>query len=114
MFCENVLYFSFVFFFFFKQKTAYEIRLSLVGSEMCIRDSSNVTYWLSPPLPYHGLSTSPSPEFVIFLLLKLPPKGGTRFRRMQVFSMKTWCREPCAGSWHGAAKSTIYTTEWRP
>ena len=24
----------------FKQKTAYEIRLSLVGSEMCIRDSS--------------------------------------------------------------------------
>src|SRR5665809_35942 len=29
----------FLFFFFFKQKTAYEIRLSLVGSEMCIRDS---------------------------------------------------------------------------
>ena len=27
--------------FFFKQKTAYEIRLSLVGSEMCIRDSKN-------------------------------------------------------------------------
>src|SRR5660398_27577 len=26
-------------FFFFKQKTAYEIRLSLVGSEMCKRDS---------------------------------------------------------------------------
>ena len=24
--------------FFFKQKTAYDIRLSLVGSEMCIRD----------------------------------------------------------------------------
>jgi len=27
-----------VWFFFFKQKTAYEIRLSLVGAEMCIRD----------------------------------------------------------------------------
>ena len=27
--------------FFFKQKTAYEVRLSLVGSEMCIRDRSN-------------------------------------------------------------------------
>jgi len=27
-----------LFVFFFKQKTAYEIRLSLVGSEMCIRD----------------------------------------------------------------------------
>jgi len=26
---------------FFKQKTAYEIRLSLVGSEMCIRDRVN-------------------------------------------------------------------------
>ncbi len=26
------------FFFFFKQKTAYEMLRSLVGSEMCIRD----------------------------------------------------------------------------
>src|SRR5450756_3252080 len=30
---------SSVLFFFFKQKTAYEIMPSLVGSEMCIRDS---------------------------------------------------------------------------
>ena len=29
----------FVWFFFFKQKTAYEMLRSLVGSEMCIRDS---------------------------------------------------------------------------
>ena len=28
-------------FFFFKQKTAYEVSLGLVGSEMCIRDRSN-------------------------------------------------------------------------
>ena len=28
-----------LFFFFFKQKTAYEIASCLVGSEMCIRDS---------------------------------------------------------------------------
>eukprot|EP00658_Telonema_sp_P-2_P024500 TRINITY_DN19849_c0_g2_i2.p1 TRINITY_DN19849_c0_g2~~TRINITY_DN19849_c0_g2_i2.p1 ORF type:complete len:135 (-),score=34.83 TRINITY_DN19849_c0_g2_i2:23-427(-) len=28
-------------FFFFKQKTAYEMLRSLVGSEMCIRDSTN-------------------------------------------------------------------------
>ena len=28
------------FFFFFKQKTAYEIGVRLVGSEMCIRDST--------------------------------------------------------------------------
>src|SRR5450756_2738961 len=31
----------FLFFFFFKQKTAYEIMPSLVGSEMCIRDSKH-------------------------------------------------------------------------
>ena len=31
-------------FFFFKQKTAYEMLRSLVGSEMCIRDSPN-TVW---------------------------------------------------------------------
>ena len=30
----------YVFFFFFKQKTAYEMLRSLVGSEMCIRDRS--------------------------------------------------------------------------
>eukprot|EP00825_Cyclidium_porcatum_P050241 TRINITY_DN8912_c0_g3_i4.p2 TRINITY_DN8912_c0_g3~~TRINITY_DN8912_c0_g3_i4.p2 ORF type:complete len:101 (-),score=20.03 TRINITY_DN8912_c0_g3_i4:87-389(-) len=35
--------FSF-FFFFFKQKTAYEIMPSLVGSEMCIRDRSQKSY----------------------------------------------------------------------
>ena len=32
----------FIFFFFFKQKTAYEIMPSLVGSEMCIRDSNSL------------------------------------------------------------------------
>src|SRR5659263_788790 len=31
-------YYVFCLFFFFKQKTAYEIMPSLVGSEMCIRD----------------------------------------------------------------------------
>ena len=29
-------------FFFFKQKTAYEISACLVGSEMCIRDRYNI------------------------------------------------------------------------
>src|SRR5680860_677874 len=33
----------YVFFFFFKQKTAYEIGVRLVGSEMCIRDRSMIT-----------------------------------------------------------------------
>ena len=38
----GVLYFLFCFVFFFKQKTAYEMLRSLVGSEMCIRDRKNV------------------------------------------------------------------------
>ena len=37
-----------MYFFFFKQKTAYEIRISLVGSEMCIRDSRKETHTQSP------------------------------------------------------------------
>ena len=45
---DCLLYFRvfvfFVIFFFFKQKTAYEIRLSLVGSEMCIRDSVDANF----------------------------------------------------------------------
>ena len=32
------------FVFFFKQKTAYEMLRSLVGSEMCIRDRNNCIY----------------------------------------------------------------------
>src|SRR5428012_3871 len=36
--CSCLVLWSFIFFFFFKQKTAYEIMPSLVGSEMCIRD----------------------------------------------------------------------------
>eukprot|EP00825_Cyclidium_porcatum_P051307 TRINITY_DN9401_c0_g1_i1.p2 TRINITY_DN9401_c0_g1~~TRINITY_DN9401_c0_g1_i1.p2 ORF type:complete len:111 (-),score=18.13 TRINITY_DN9401_c0_g1_i1:29-361(-) len=35
----HFVFLCFVLFFFFKQKTAYEIMPSLVGSEMCIRDS---------------------------------------------------------------------------
>ena len=31
-----------IIFFFFKQKTAYEIGVRLVGSEMCIRDRSDI------------------------------------------------------------------------
>ena len=37
--CECIM----LLFFFFKQKTAYEMLRSLVGSEMCIRDSNKPT-----------------------------------------------------------------------
>ena len=42
-------------FFFFKQKTAYELLRSLVGSEMCIRDSRSATTELA-----RGLSEAPT------------------------------------------------------
>src|SRR5450756_1809995 len=41
-----MVYPSSCFFFFFKQKTAYEIMPSLVGSEMCIRDRVNDVEWI--------------------------------------------------------------------
>ena len=42
-----------MFFFFFKQKTAYEMLRSLVGSEMCIRDSQVILS--KPKLNTHAL-----------------------------------------------------------
>ena len=44
-----------IFHFFFKQKTAYEIMPSLVGSEMCIRDSNRTSY-LEQFTNYHSNS----------------------------------------------------------
>ncbi len=38
-------------FFFFKQKTAYEMSASLVGSEMCIRDRTTGVSLYSPGYP---------------------------------------------------------------
>ena len=41
-FASKVFSFEVPKYLFFKQKTAYEMLRSLVGSEMCIRDSSNI------------------------------------------------------------------------
>ena len=52
---------TFLIFFFFKQKTAYEIRLSLVGSEMCKGDREKVWdmyrehFEATTPMPYVGM-----------------------------------------------------------
>eukprot|EP00831_Metopus_contortus_P081074 TRINITY_DN8445_c0_g1_i1.p1 TRINITY_DN8445_c0_g1~~TRINITY_DN8445_c0_g1_i1.p1 ORF type:complete len:159 (+),score=34.91 TRINITY_DN8445_c0_g1_i1:63-539(+) len=51
-----------VFFFFFKQKTAYEMQRGLVGSEMCIRDRCQLIlpllFFLSLVLLYHILQNT--------------------------------------------------------
>eukprot|EP00658_Telonema_sp_P-2_P056190 TRINITY_DN44667_c0_g1_i2.p1 TRINITY_DN44667_c0_g1~~TRINITY_DN44667_c0_g1_i2.p1 ORF type:complete len:294 (-),score=76.06 TRINITY_DN44667_c0_g1_i2:114-995(-) len=46
-----------IFFFFFKQKTAYEMLRSLVGSEMCIRDSARRYFDACLPARDHDLAS---------------------------------------------------------
>src|SRR5674476_1194847 len=55
-------------FFFFKQKTAYEISACLVGSEMCIRDRP---YW-GRPGPGFG-----DPEPAVLIVGLAPAANGT-------------------------------------
>ena len=45
--CIGVKVVSLLFIVFVKQKTAYEMLRSLVGSEMCIRDSGNMVLLFS-------------------------------------------------------------------
>ena len=51
----EVMSWSHALFFFFKQKTAYELLRSLVGSEMCIRDSNLTWERQEPVLDVSGL-----------------------------------------------------------
>ena len=53
---ENVIVVLCKYFFFFKQKTAYEMLRSLVGSEMCIRDR----WTIYPPLSALGQASEGS------------------------------------------------------
>src|SRR5664279_3315885 len=69
------------FFFFFKQKTAYEIGVRLVGSEMCIRDRCWSRSWTLCS------TTTPMPTV---------PDGGL------------WMRSRCAGN--GASRTTGLST----
>ena len=52
----HILLFLILEFFFFKQKTAYEIGSGLVGSEMCIRDRYYEYYGLTPDKLDHAKS----------------------------------------------------------
>src|SRR5678816_4881308 len=67
--------FNIVVFFFFKQKTAYEMLRSLVGSEMCIRDRTKPSqhtfiYSLIYPFPHTTqLSNTFFPHFINSCLL---------------------------------------------
>eukprot|EP00658_Telonema_sp_P-2_P015569 TRINITY_DN16004_c0_g1_i2.p1 TRINITY_DN16004_c0_g1~~TRINITY_DN16004_c0_g1_i2.p1 ORF type:complete len:155 (-),score=20.76 TRINITY_DN16004_c0_g1_i2:144-608(-) len=79
------------FFFFFKQKTAYEMLRSLVGSEMCIRDRCSGRLQLSKLHPAEAQDTPRSCCGVVLLHASLSQKGP-------------WC-EPTEGS-RGQVMST--------
>eukprot|EP00831_Metopus_contortus_P037495 TRINITY_DN29531_c0_g1_i1.p2 TRINITY_DN29531_c0_g1~~TRINITY_DN29531_c0_g1_i1.p2 ORF type:complete len:111 (-),score=24.20 TRINITY_DN29531_c0_g1_i1:187-519(-) len=49
------------FFFFFKQKTAYEMQRGLVGSEMCIRDR-----YMGPKIPSNAVVCSSENQHCLF------------------------------------------------
>ncbi|GAB5756714.1 hypothetical protein JMUB7516_27520 [Staphylococcus aureus] len=52
---------------FFKQKTAYEMQRSLVGSEMCIRDRG-----IAESVPFSGQQNSVAQTAVSYTHLTLP------------------------------------------
>src|SRR3546814_2309262 len=47
-------------FFFFKQKTAYEMRISDWSSDVCSSDLSSIKNWIQHFLPLHGDHVYPS------------------------------------------------------
>ena len=59
-------------FFFFKQKTAYELLRSLVGSEMCIRDSSSSEQGRLAACHALGLATGTFPELFPYGIYTIP------------------------------------------
>ena len=71
-----------MFFFFFKQKTAYEMLRSLVGSEMCIRDSALIHHMaISNNVPLGMLA-----EFFAglgrWLIIEFVPKGDHKVQKL--------------------------------
>src|SRR5660398_252094 len=102
-----------VFFFFFKQKTAYEIRLSLVGSEMCIRDRCT-TSWKRSGKHLHssgilpGIGSDPLWESVELAPKSILPPVGAFDSAVSVMEPPTlprcenprWCRRGVARAVH--------------
>ena len=72
-----------VFFFFFKQKTAYEMLRSLVGSEMCIRDRSCTVgagdfYWGGRASTLFWVD--PEEDLQVIFMTQLIPSSTFNFR----------------------------------
>src|SRR5450756_1085728 len=78
-------------FFFFKQKTAYDIMPSLVGSEMCIRDSGCPGDEMAMALPSSDRDRAIWPRCIFVLV--------TGLGRAEVQAAKSLTRSVIAAPW---------------
>ena len=78
-------------FFFFKQKTAYEMLRSLVGSEMCIRDRYPAGALAAWGWPSRGYKGAPGRELRVDLVARL-------VAALPTLSFSTEVREAMVGS----------------
>src|SRR5680860_1925229 len=76
------------FFFFFKQKTAYEIGVRLVGSEMCIRDRWERVW--AGPRDHESTQSAPPPDDGG----ELPPRGVQTTAAPQTTLVLPSCARP--------------------
>ena len=70
--------------FFFKQKTAYEIELRLVGSEMCIRDREEVI--VHPQRMLNRILSIPdsATDLATYMKYELAPRPSSLFDDMSM------------------------------
>eukprot|EP00658_Telonema_sp_P-2_P015221 TRINITY_DN15853_c0_g1_i2.p1 TRINITY_DN15853_c0_g1~~TRINITY_DN15853_c0_g1_i2.p1 ORF type:complete len:175 (+),score=33.63 TRINITY_DN15853_c0_g1_i2:83-607(+) len=87
------------FFFFFKQKTAYEMLRSLVGSEMCIRDRLCTGLRVSAPSPVHR-----SPRFIPSPLNRYQRVLRTPTRRLDPSHLRASPGAPSPDPWERALR----------
>src|SRR5450756_2940776 len=101
-------------FFFFKQKTAYEIMPSLVGSEMCIRDrilKPEIMRTLLPEgFPADGLS-QPRYEMVVEKDVFITMRDGTKVA-VDVFRPDAPGEFPSLYATSPYQKDLVYLPQW--
>ena len=75
------------FVFFFKQKTAYEMLRSLVGSEMCIRDRSGAGQSARLVVAGRSARRGDSDPFLVGLAHRLDPVSYTHLTLPTIYSV---------------------------
>jgi len=94
-------------FVFFKQKTAYEIRLSLVGSEMCIRDRA----WADNQGGYFDFRGAFEGDKRIFMTQPREINGNTAVQRMVFYDIK---KDSFSWDWESSSdEGETWNLNWR-